>query len=151
MVNKFGSGSSGKRGPPGPVGAPGPQGKKGRDGLNFVRWFPNKSVEWFRGVEECSFYFEDKEKDFLMDKGKIIGWKSHSVSSYSREKDAISLKKVEKITALPKRGFCVEFTESLYKVDKIDLACSNNSYAVVTDRQIDNISSRLKKKNVHLL
>ena len=65
-----------------------------------------------------------ERNDFIWDKEKppkIIGFKSHSKSG----NDAINLKpmKASKRTKLPsERGYCLEFSDSLFKVENVELS-----------------------------
>ena len=130
-VDKFGDCDESK-GERGPRGERGPPGKKGDDALSLIRWFPSQSINWIRENEECCYYFKERN-DFIWDKEKppkVIGLKSHSKNG----NNAINLKptKAMKRTKLPsRRGYCLEFNDSLFKVKNVLIANANPSYTVL--------------------
>ena len=141
-VNKFGAeyltvigpegtpGSPGPRGPAGKDGTDGKDGVKGHDAMNICRWFPTQTIKWFRENEACCYYFEkDGEKDcFIKKEEKVIGFKSHT----TEPRIAACLKEFEGTQKLPgDLGLGVNFKNSLYKVQDIDLATYYPSYAML--------------------
>ena len=126
-------GLTGKRGPIGEKGERGAKGEPGDSGVtSMARWFPSQTIDWLRENESCCYYFKERD-DFIWDKEKppkIIGFKSHSKSG----NDAINLKpmKASKRTKLPSgRGYCLEFSDSLFKVENVELANGYSSYSVL--------------------
>ena len=125
-------GLRGKRGATGHVGPPGKKGDRGEKGdssISLVRWFPSRTIEWFRrDKEECCFYFKDKN-DFLLEGERIIGFRSHTAAA----SNAISQKDPVKMRILNKqnKGYCAEFSNSLLKVKNIDMARTGPSYSVL--------------------
>tara|TARA_Y100000310_G_C20555536_1_gene750315 strand:+ start:223 stop:1053 length:831 start_codon:yes stop_codon:yes gene_type:complete len=130
-VDKFGDCDEAK-GERGPRGERGPPGKKGDDALSLTRWFPSQTLNWIRENEACCYYFKQRN-DFIWDKEKppkIIGFKSHSKNG----NNAINLKpmKASKRLKLPsRRGYCLEFSDSLFKAKNVELATGTPSYAVL--------------------
>ena len=129
MVNKFGDNAEqGPAGPPGEQGPPGKNGKNGKNAFDLIKWFPTRTVEWFREIEDCCYYFKDK-KYFIKKDGNIVGLKSHS----RNENDAINLTPQYKMVGipLPKGGYCLEFKSQLFKVKGIELAIERLTYATL--------------------
>ena len=93
--------------------------------MNICRWFPSQTLEWLRQNENCSYYFEEND-DFITKKEENTGFKSHSNNGIN----AISLKRpVKKIHLHPhSKGYCVEFSGSLFKIKGVDLALDRLSY-----------------------
>ena len=107
----------------------GPAGPSGKDALSVSRWFPQQLAEWFRENEKCCFYFDNEKDGLVWNKlGKAIGLKNQA----KNENNAVAMKKVEKLTKLHRGGYCLEFTNSLYKMRNVTgLATAIPSYAVL--------------------
>ena len=107
-------------------GKKGPAGEDGEDSLDICRWFPLESLTWLRNTAQCCYYF-DKEDDFIIQGGDIVGFKSHSPE---RKNDAISLKDPVKKLSFG-RGYCAEFHNSLLEIPNTSLA-TDLSFLVMT-------------------
>ena len=128
-------GPPGPRGPPGPSGTPGPvgpsgdkgdkgehggKGDTGKDAFQIIQWFPYLTVQWWRDSSEAAFYFDDLTSGFTISKvGKAkTGLKNHSKIGNNNAK---SLKYIGKLNKI-KKGFSLEFKNSLYYIEKEEIA-----------------------------
>ena len=124
MVNVYGDK---KRGPPGPPGEPGPPGKKGV-GLSSL-FFSKQLARWF--YENCDFscYFKDERSGFVYDKDKPVGIKNQKKSSCT---DALcTTSNAGSLVKIPDYGYGLQFKDSVYKIDEIEIAEAEPSEAIL--------------------
>ena len=108
-------------GPPGPAGPPG-------TGLSYG-FFRKQMAQWL--LDNCAFscYFPDYKSGFIYDKEKVkIGIKNRVGG-----RDATSKKEIEGLVRIRKdfAGFALKFSNSLYEIEKFDLASGARMRAIL--------------------
>ena len=123
-------GAAGEKGQTGDRGPPGERGSSGVSGLNSIcRFFPSKTIYWFRETEQCCFYFKSTDAVMKDAGGNITGFKSYTKSKHDAKYFSgkhVTMKKIKN-----KKVNCLEFKNSLYKVPNVNIASFTDSYSTM--------------------
>ena len=93
----------------------GPRGPAGKDGFDILKWMPKFILSQFQKTEECCFVINDPEKDLEKSFEK---WISRS----DTKKNAEGVKASKSIKLIKKGHWGLNFNNSLYLVDDVELS-----------------------------
>ena len=117
-------------------GKTGPRGPAGKDGFDIVKWLPSFILSQFQKTEDCCFVINDPTKDLEKSGEDYVKWISRS----DTKKNAVAVKPSKSIKLIKKGHWGLNFNNSLYLVNHVDLS-AYCVFACVTF-QLDNDSEQ---------
>ena len=92
----------------------GPRGKRGKSAFDLIQWVPHAALRMFRESEKVNIYCTSETDGIIFEDKKPVALKNRGLGP-----NAVSMHAFPKITRIHHDKYCMEFNNSLFKVDPV--------------------------------